>query len=106
MRADAVRGVVEIAHRHGVCDYLYTHANISTDGSYKPCYSSILPTRADARGAGFLPLWNSRQMRGLRRDHDTPRASTSCRTCYMTLRGRDSVADRGQRFIRVTAVDS
>jgi MoaA/NifB/PqqE/SkfB family radical SAM enzyme len=43
------------ASRYGVCDSLYTHANISTDGSYKPCYSSILPGTAP-RCVGYVGI--------------------------------------------------
>ena len=40
-------------------------------------------------------------MQQLRRDHDTPRAPSSCQTCYMTLRGEDTLARRRERFIRL-----
>lgn len=88
------------ARRYGVCDFLYTHASIATDGSYRPCYSSILPSRRSVARPDVLGLWNSADMRRLRRDHDMERAPVSCKTCYMTLTGRDSLAGGQARFIR------
>lgn len=88
------------AFRYGACDFLYSHAGISTDGSYKPCYSVILPKRRDAPDSTLASLWNSPEMQRLRRDHDTDRGAPSCRTCYMTQRGSDSVANRRAQFLR------
>ena len=38
------------ANRYGVCDFLYMHAGVAADGSYKPCYSMILPSRREPEG--------------------------------------------------------
>lgn len=89
------------ANRYGVCDFLYMHAGVTTDGSYKPCYSMILPSRRTRKGATLLSLWNSPEMQRLRRTHDTPEGPSSCKNCYMTLRGRDSLGKRKERFIRL-----
>jgi MoaA/NifB/PqqE/SkfB family radical SAM enzyme len=104
MRSPFVGGDRSEAGRYGVCDSLYTHASMSTDGSYRPCYSSILPSRASSGSQDLLRLWNSPDIRRLRRDHDSDRASSSCKTCYVTLRGRDSLANRKDRFIRLESV--
>lgn len=100
MRAPFVGDDRSEASRYGVCDYLYTQAAIATDGSFKPCYSLVLPPRPAGGTLDLQGLWNSADMRRLRRDHDTPRGSESCRKCYMTLRGRDSLARRQELFIR------
>ncbi len=89
------------ANRYGVCDFLYMHAGVTADGSYKPCYSMILPSRRNRKDATLLSLWNSPEMQRLRRTHDTPDGPSSCKTCYMTLRGRDSLEKRKERFIRL-----
>jgi hypothetical protein len=52
-------------------------------------------------GTTLLSLWNSPEMQHLRRSHDTPDGPSSCKTCYMTLRGRDSLAKRKERFVRL-----
>jgi len=100
MRSPFVDGDRSEASRYGVCDYLYTHAGIATDGSYKPCYSQVLPSRRTAPKSDLLSLWNSPDMQRLRREHDTARGSESCKKCYMTLRGRDTLARRQEMFIR------
>lgn len=101
MRSPFAESGISQASRYGVCDFLYTHASIATDGSYKPCYSSVLPTRASLPKGTLRTLWNSAAMQQLRRDHDTERAPSSCSTCYMTLRGKDTLARQRERFIRL-----
>jgi MoaA/NifB/PqqE/SkfB family radical SAM enzyme len=100
MRSPFLESGASEANRYGICDYLYTHAGITADGSYKPCYSVVLPARREVPGANLATLWNSAAMQRLRREHDTPRAKPSCQTCYMTLRGRDTLAKRTERFVR------
>lgn len=103
MRAPFTDARPSEAGRHGICDYLYTHASVSSDGSFRPCYSPVLPSRAALAGLRLSESWNSPAMQRLRRDHDTARGSHSCQTCYVTRRGPDSLASRRVQFIRSSA---
>ena len=92
------------AARHGICDYLYTEACISSEGKLNPCIFPVMPQIRITEK--FKKSWNSSEMIHVRMKHDSSEGPPLCRECYLILEGRDSVINRRNQFLKGDALES
>ena len=90
--------------KHGTCDYLYLSVCINAEGKLNPCYFQVISS-CRVVDSGFKNCWNSREMRKLRLEHDTNRANSHCRNCYLVVRGTDSLVNRKSQFLKGDALN-
>ena len=104
MRPPFSNGRESVSSKHGICDYLYLSACINSEGKLNPCYFPVISS-CRIVDSGFTKCWNSREMQKLRLEHDTRRANSHCRNCYLVIRGMDSLANRKTQFLKGDALN-